>query len=94
MFQLKDQDQKILFGILKKYSDLKFYVFGSRANNLGREYSDIDIAYSGTTHRDITKLKNELEESNLSIKVDLVDLNAITEDFRKHIQNEMVEIKL
>jgi predicted nucleotidyltransferase len=90
MFQLKSRDQEILSFFLNQYPHIKFYVFGSRVKNKAKEYSDIDLAYLGAKDFEISKLKAGLEESDLSIKVDLVDLNSISLEFKSLIENEMV----
>ncbi len=72
-----------------------FYIFGSRAKGRAKQYSDIDIAIddSGQKIDDLTKLKieSEFEESTIPYKIDVIDLNDITEDFRKCIENDLIK---
>lgn len=76
--------------ILRKYfPDAQIRVFGSRYKHTHKPYSDIDIAIVEKEKIDLltyTKVKEELEESNLKYRVDLLDWNSISEDFKKIIE--------
>ena len=90
---ITDRDYEILKEIIARYRDqFSFYVFGSRVTGKARKYSDIDLAYKKCGNTSIIKLKNELDESNITITVDLVDLEEIASDFAKLIQSEMIPL--
>jgi len=75
--------------------NLKIYVFGSRATGKARKYSDLDIALDLKIEIDskkMSKIATELENTTIPYKIDVVDLNAITENFKKCIENDLVEI--
>jgi predicted nucleotidyltransferase len=72
-------------------TDLKAYIFGSRAIGKNRINSDIDIALkSKDTELDkkIYILKDRLEESNLPYKVDIVNWNRILKEYFPQIQKQ------
>jgi predicted nucleotidyltransferase len=77
--------------------DAKAFVFGSRAAAAGtkKKHSDLDLALKGTGIIDkkvIRKLTTAFEESDLPYRVDIVDLDATTENFRALIVKQAVPI--
>ena len=77
---LKDLIQDV-FGV---HTDLKVFLFGSRATGKQRKYSDIDLALQSkdqTLNQKITILRNKLDESSLPYKVDLVNWDEIINDY-------------
>ena len=85
------EDIEDLKNFLKEYfknTDVKVYLFGSRAKGKNRKYSDIDLAIESKNDiKDkIEELKSIIEESNLIYKVDIVELSKA--DFLKN--EEMV----
>ena len=81
--------------VLKKYitdKNAKIYIFGSRAKNTYKEYSDIDIAIDAInfTKKDKTRLELEFENSTLPYKVDIVDMNNIKDNFKNLIKNDLI----
>ena len=91
--QIEDSDFKILKGVLKKYP-YKFYAYGSRVKGKARKYSDLDIyCKEKMKEMDLIELKMELEDSNITIKVDVLDVDSCTSEFREIIEKELVEIK-
>ena len=85
------EDIEDLKNFLKEYfknTDVKVYLFGSRAKGKNRKYSDIDLAIESKNDiKDkIAELKRIIEESNLIYKVDIVGLSKA--DFLKN--EEMV----
>ena len=62
--------------------------FGSRATWTARDYSDLDLAIGGVgplDWRTLGRLKETFEESNLPMRVDVLDWHAISESFRNAI---------
>lgn len=80
--------------LLSKVPNLEVRVFGSRVNGNASRYSDLDLAIVGKEKIDwriIEELKDEFSESNLPIMVDVLDWNAISEEFREII-NQHYEV--
>ena len=96
-----DLDQKLLdkiLGILWSFlpdENTNFYIFGSRAKGTAKKFSDIDIAIdlSGKKINNFIKIKLEtaFEDSTIPYKVDIIDLNNISEDFKKCIEKDLVK---
>lgn len=58
-------------------------------------YSDLDIVLKGTTKIpfvDLTKLLDCFSESSLTFKVELVDWNRITPEFRAQIKKSWIRL--
>ena len=63
-------------------------VFGSRANGTAKPYSDIDLALVGPARlggEQLRLLKEELEESDLPMRVDVLDWAGISSSFQQVI---------
>jgi len=100
---IADNHFSIVLGILKKYlvgqnKDIKVYIFGSRSTgkNLKRG-SDLDIALEADSGEIIDlqlldQLDFDFEDSDLPYKVDLLDLNSASQEFRAAINDELTEI--
>lgn len=81
--------------LLTKYkNNYEFYAFGSRVKGTHKQYSDLDIAFIDKNNAGLTKIRNDLEESDLSITVDLIDVEKISAEFKKLIEKEMIKIEL
>jgi type I restriction enzyme S subunit len=64
-------------------------VFGSRIHGTAKPYSDIDIALkcgSPIDRRTMSRLKEALQESILPIRVDVLDWDGISKEFRGVIE--------
>jgi predicted nucleotidyltransferase len=71
------------------------WVFGSRATNRAKPFSDLDLALEAIdgTNVDpkiILSLENEFENSNLPWKVDVIDLNSVSETFKEIIKRDRI----
>lgn len=76
--------------------DCEVRAFGSRAKWEGWEYSDLDLAVlcgDGEDRRVIARLKEAFENSDLPIRVDVLDWHAIADDFRKVIDSDCVVVQ-
>lgn len=74
--------------IAKNAPGIEVWVFGSRINGTAKKFSDIDLAIISPKPLPLnlmTSLQDAFSESDLPIKVDLVDWSAISEDFKKII---------
>jgi predicted nucleotidyltransferase len=94
---LRQEDLAILLAVLRANlsADTDVFVFGSRATGAARRYSDVDLALRGDKPLDgetLGRLREALSASDLTIKVDLVDLRAVDPSFRKIIESEMVAL--
>lgn len=74
--------------------EYKLYVFGSRVKGVSKQYSDIDIAIES---KELTpQIKSHLEfifeDSTIPYKIDIIDLNNITEKFKSLIEPDLVEL--
>lgn len=79
---------------LKKLN-CRLFVFGSRARGDSRPFSDLDLLIESPTELDlnlIAKITSEFEESNLPIKVDLVQLQNLAESYRAQVMLERIEV--
>jgi uncharacterized protein len=66
-------------------------VFGSRVQGTAKAYSDLDIAVrceGKLTPKQLGALREAFEESTLPIRVDVVDFQAISPEFRKVIEGK------
>jgi predicted nucleotidyltransferase len=63
--------------------------FGSRVSGSPKPYSDLDLAVLAPQELDAARLEETREafaESDLPFRVDILDWNAISEEFRKVIE--------
>jgi nucleotidyltransferase substrate binding protein (TIGR01987 family) len=90
--KLNTKDFEILKEILSKYP-YRFYVYGSRVWGDARKYSDLDI-YCKEKMRDgdLMNLKFDLEDSDIAIKVDVLDPSVCSKEFREIVERDLVEI--
>lgn len=90
MIALEKEQLKLIQTILRKYfPNAEIRVFGSRYKHTNKPYSDIDIAIIEKQKIDLTtycRVKEELEESNLKYRVDLLDWHSISKEFQKIIE--------
>jgi len=90
MINLEPNELNRLKTILRKHlPNQPVYLFGSRATPTIKPYSDIDLAIMSNTPiptMTMALLKNELAQSDLPYKVDLVDWASTDEAFKSIIQ--------
>lgn len=93
---VEDAHADIVQNALKKHlpEGVRVYAFGSRANWQAKRASDLDLAIDGdnTLKRNIADLEEELSQSDLPYKVDIVDLNSIADSFRGAIEADLVAV--
>jgi len=96
MIKVSEKELQIIAGIFYKFvPDCEVRIFGSRYNGNVKEYSDLDCAIIGKNKIDwkiIADMKSAFEESDLPYRVDLLDWNAISPEFRKTIQTRGFEV--
>jgi predicted nucleotidyltransferase len=94
---LRPEDLAILLPLLRAHLPLEtgVWVFGSRAAGTARRYSDLDLALEGEAPLDpdlLGRLSEALSESDLTIKVDVIDLRTVDPAFRRIIEREMIPL--
>ncbi|MFM7458606.1 MAG: restriction endonuclease subunit S [bacterium] len=95
---IRPDHAEIIHKILKDNLEEGAYIFafGSRANWTAKQSSDLDLAIDGFGVKLDKKIKSNLEdafeESDLPYKVDVVDLNSVSESFREAIQDQLVRV--
>jgi predicted nucleotidyltransferase len=77
-------------------SDCRVYIFGSRAKGTTKKYADLDLAIDynkqNLPFRILAKLSAAFEDSLLPYKVDIVDLNDISNEFKSSIENDLIKL--
>ena len=89
---------KIVHDILhrKLPSGVTTWVFGSRATWTTKDSSDLDLALEcvagSLDHRVMIELEVAFEESTIPYAVDVVDLNDISDRFKKIVEGQMIQL--
>ena len=70
--------------------DCDVFVFGSRYKNINKDYSDLDLAFRSPESMKLEHVRRHLledafSESDLPYRVDVVDYNSISDEFRRII---------
>ncbi|MBI3559415.1 nucleotidyltransferase domain-containing protein [Candidatus Gottesmanbacteria bacterium] len=71
----------------------KLGLFGSRTKGTPSKFSDVDLAVIGEKKAPghiLESVREVMEKSPLPYRVDVVDLNSVSETFRKNILREIV----
>ncbi len=91
---LAEEDQKIVLEILReRVPNRPVWVFGSRTTGHARRRSDLDLAIGGAeplTLRQRALLTDDFDESDLPVTVDVVDVNAISPEFKERIERDFI----
>ena len=90
---------EVVQGILHAHlpAGFKVWVFGSRANWTTKDSSDLDLAVEGTgslDHKAMVGLEVAFEESDLPYTVDVVDLRAVSSEFKQVVESQKVLLPL
>lgn len=73
----------------------KAFVFGSRATNTNRKFSDIDLGIMGPKplpSNVYVSLDQDFQESDLPYRVDLVDFSNVTEKFKEASLSSIINL--
>ena len=86
---------RIVLNVLRKYlpPNVNAWMFGSRASWTAMNSSDLDLALEGDSkldHKTMRALENAFEDSNLPYTVDVIDLNRISDSFRRIVESQRV----
>jgi len=93
---LLPQELEIVRGILLRHiPEKKVWAFGSRATGVRlKRFSDLDLAVEGRlTAREGTGLEQDFDESLLPMKVDVVELDEVSAEFRARIEKDFVVVQ-
>jgi predicted nucleotidyltransferase len=81
----------------KKFSRVCFFIFGARATQKNlKPFSDLDIAIQGAKKINPDALNQAQEDfslSNLPFKVDLIDIDSISDKFRQSIISDFIRLE-
>ena len=76
--------------ILKQHvPEVEIWVFGSRVTGTAKDYSDLDLVVLGKEklpQKQYYQLQEAFQESELPIRIDVLDWHRITPEFRKNIK--------
>lgn len=94
---MRPQDLEIVLTILRNYlpQSAKVWVFGSRAKGKAHRGSDLDLAidaHRSLTSKEKNQLGNAFYESNLPYKVDIVDMQNVSDTFRPYIMQGWIAL--
>jgi len=93
---LSDVDMQIVHEILQAViPGRRVWAFGFRAtrSRMLKRFSDLDLAVEGKlTWTERAELAEELDESLLPIKVDVVELGLVDAEFRERIEKDFVVV--
>jgi predicted nucleotidyltransferase len=92
MIDLKPEHLRLVREILHRYlPDREVWVFGSRVTGTAKPHSDLDLVIRGSVKLS-TKVLSSLNESfatsDLPMRVDVVDWNRISPEFRKIVEKQ------
>lgn len=86
---LSSEDLEIVIKMLKKHiPHTTVWAFGSRVKGNAKPFSDLDLVIVSDNPlpiHDFVELKNDFQESDLEIKVDIIEWHYTSENFRKKI---------
>ena len=90
---IEPKHYKIIQEILNKYP-YTFYAFGSRVKGGTKKFSDLDLCFFEKIPDNVqVHIEEDFEESDLPYKVDLVNWNSCSIDFKKLIKNDLICIQ-
>lgn len=82
--------------ILARYApEVQAWAFGSRTDGHAKRFSDLDVvleARNGVPIETLARLRDAFSESNLPIRVDVVDWDALDPEFRSAIGSRRVPL--
>ena len=98
-FDVTRQEYTIIKSILITHllPDCTVWVFGSRAKHQAHCCSDLDLAISCGNKLNaatLLDLKEALDDSPIRYAIDIVDIQAISDDFRQSIMPDFVDFGL
>lgn len=92
---LTSEQFKMIFDIIKTYSEYEFFIYGSRVIGNFSKNSDLDLLIKGKDKISlevIEELKEKFDKSSLSFIVHIADSYGLDHKFFELIQKYMVKI--
>ena len=90
-------DWAIVHSLLKsQLADCQVWAFGSRARHAAKRFSDLDLAVlapAPLSLEQLARINDAFDSSDLTIKVDVVDLLAISDAFKAVIDSHKVRLQ-
>ena len=91
--EIRPDHLRMVQDILRRHlpDAVRVWVFGSRARGDTRTWSDLDLALEGPvplSEDTLLAVTDAFEESELSLRVDVVDLGRVSERFRRIVESE------
>ena len=92
--KVEDKIRDIIFKFLdpKQY---QVFIFGSRVTGKAKKFSDYDVGIwskKPVPAHILVEIEEELEESYLLYRVDIVDFSLVTKDFKKIARSKIKEL--
>jgi type I restriction enzyme S subunit len=92
MINLRPDHLALVQKILAQYAPgCEVRAFGSRVRGTVKDHSDLDLALVGAGPlklEHLSRLQEAFEESDLPFRVDVLDWNAVSEEFRGLIEQQ------
>ena len=96
MIELEPRYLKLVRELLARHlGEAEVFAFGSRVMGRSRRYSDLDLVVRAKGALDLDRLgelRAAFSESDLPIKVDVLDWAGIDDSFRKQIAGNLVPL--
>lgn len=97
MINLESKHLETVKAILAQYvPDAEVRAFGSRVNGNAKSYSDLDLAIMSERKlglMEMAGIESAFEESDLPIRVDVLDWQTISKTFKEVINNNFEVLK-
>jgi predicted nucleotidyltransferase len=87
-----EEVRRIVLGVVSE-RNVRVYLFGSWARGEASRLSDIDVAIDpqiALPRGTLAQLREQLEESHIPYRVDVVDLSHVSSEFRQRVIAEGV----
>ena len=94
---INPRDKEILFSLLDRYlPQVPVWAHGSRVTGGAKPWSDLDlVVFNGAKYKyQLSLLKEELEESNLPFRVDILEWDSLPDNFKTNIMASHAVIDL
>ena len=97
VIDIRPADLETVCTVLRRHvPDKEVWAFGSRVQWTARDYSDLDLAICTDEPiplKIMGAISEELSESNLPMKVDVLDMASVDEKFRRIIEEEYAVVQ-
>ncbi|MBA3065727.1 nucleotidyltransferase domain-containing protein [bacterium] len=95
---IKNREFNEILSDFAKSENAKIFIFGSRARGDNYPASDIDVGIlfepgAGDERFKISLIREKFENSNIPQKVDVMNLNEVSENFKSEIMRDAVPWK-